>query len=194
MGLTLFYKHIIKPPIKDHIITAILNQVEHERNGYGINRSAVKGCAEVFLSLKSDDVTVYKRDLEPRLFQESEVFYEKKGKELVNSYDAPEILRRVCLSFRPIQSNKIPLNFLQIDAYFEAEQSRTNHYLSSQTEFPVRQILKEKLLTPHLTTIISMQNSGLDVMIDGNKTSDLALLYRLHIMVPTGLPDRKSVV
>lgn len=96
MGLTLFYKHIIKSPIKDHIVTAILNQVRHERNGYGINRSAVKGCVEVFLRLNFDDATVYKHDLEPRLLQESEAFYKKEGQELVNSCDAPEFLRRVC--------------------------------------------------------------------------------------------------
>ena len=92
----LFNKHIIKAPIKDHLLTAILNQVGHERNGYGINRSAVKGCVEVLLLLKSEDVSVYKRDLEPRLLQESEVFYEKEGQDLVNSCDAPEFLRRVC--------------------------------------------------------------------------------------------------
>lgn len=32
-----------------------------------------------------------------------------------------------------------------------------------------------------------METSGLDVMIDLNKTSDMARLYRLFIMVPTGL-------
>lgn len=96
MGLTLFFKHIIKSPIKDHVITAVLNQVRHERNGYGISCSAVKGCVEVLLCLSSDDVTVYKRDLEPKLLQESEVFYEKEGRDLVNSCDAPEFLRRVC--------------------------------------------------------------------------------------------------
>ena len=107
MGLTLFYKHIIKAPIKDHLLAAILNQVGHERNGYGINRSAVKGCVEVLLNLKSEDVSVYKRDLEPRLLQESEVFYEKEGQDLVNLCDAPEFLRRVCchlacnLNFHP---------------------------------------------------------------------------------------------
>ena len=105
MGLTLFYKHIIKPPIKDHLLTAILNQVGHERNGFGINRSAVKGCVEVLLCLKSEDVSVYKRDLEPRLLQESEVFYEKEGLDLVNSCDAPEFLRRVCCH------SKYELNF-----------------------------------------------------------------------------------
>ena len=33
-----------------------------------------------------------------------------------------------------------------------------------------------------------MPNSGLDIMIDTDKMDDLARLYRLFIMVPTGLP------
>ena len=39
-----------------------------------------------------------------------------------------------------------------------------------------------------------MPNSGLDVMIDGNKTSDLARLYRLFLMVPGGLPCLKTAL
>ena len=37
-----------------------------------------------------------------------------------------------------------------------------------------------------------MQNSGLDVMIDGNKISDFSRLYRLFLMVPAGLPCLKT--
>lgn len=33
-----------------------------------------------------------------------------------------------------------------------------------------------------------MPNSGMDIMIDTDKMNDLARLYRLFIMVPTGLP------
>jgi cullin 3 len=37
-----------------------------------------------------------------------------------------------------------------------------------------------------------MQNSGLDVMIDGNKIPDFSRLYRLFLMVPAGLPCLKA--
>ena len=37
-----------------------------------------------------------------------------------------------------------------------------------------------------------MPNSGLDVMIDGNKFSDFSRLYRLFLMVPAGLPCLKA--
>lgn len=95
-GLNLFLKHIIRPPIQEHIITAILNQVEFERDGYTINRSAVKGCVRVLLGLQAPDgTTVYKRDLEPPVLTASRIYYEREGRRLVETCDAPEFLQRV---------------------------------------------------------------------------------------------------
>lgn len=169
-GLTLFLEHIFRPPIKEHVITAILTQVEFEREGYTINRSAVKGCADIFLTLQTSagSPTVYKEDLEPIILKRSRSFYEVEGKRLLASCDAPEYLRRV-------------------ESAFQAEQSRAHHYLSSQTASPLSQILQDCLLTAHLDNVISMENSGLDVMIDTDKIDDIARLYRLYSMVPTGM-------
>lgn len=96
-GLQLFLKHIICPPIKDHLLTAILNQIQYEREGYTINRSAVKGCVEVLLSLDSDDnaLTVYQKDLEPVLLRESEAFYKRYGDTLLEMCDTSEYLSKV---------------------------------------------------------------------------------------------------
>jgi cullin 3 len=77
-------------------VTAILNQIQFERDGYVVNRSAIKGCVDVFLALQdSTGLTVYKRDLEPSLLRESETFYAAEGLKLLQSCDAPEYLRRV---------------------------------------------------------------------------------------------------
>ncbi|KDQ59266.1 hypothetical protein JAAARDRAFT_33992 [Jaapia argillacea MUCL 33604] len=170
-GLHRFLKHIIRPPIEEHLVSAILKLVQIERDGYVINRSAVKGCVDVFLQLNEDKdgPSVYKRDLEPSVLRESEVFYAAEGRKLLDSCDAPEYLRRA-------------------EARFESEESRTHHYLSSQTSQPLRRILEAHLLTAHLPTVIAMPNSGLDTMVDFGKTEDLARLYRLCVMVPSGLP------
>ncbi|KAF7374903.1 CULLIN-2 domain-containing protein [Mycena sanguinolenta] len=168
-GLNLFLEHIIRPPIKQHLVTAILNQIQFERDGYVINRSAIKGCVDVFLTLEdANGLTVYRRDLEPALLRESNTFYEAEGLKLLQSCDAPEYLRRV-------------------ESRLESEDSRTHHYLSRNSAPALRQILQDHLLTPHLTTVISMASSGLDAMIDLNKTSDMARMYRLFTTVPTGL-------
>ncbi|KAJ7104186.1 Cullin-domain-containing protein [Mycena belliarum] len=176
VGLNLFLKHIIRPPIKDHLVTAILNQIHFERDGYVVNRSAIKGCVDVFLTLEdANGLTVYKRDLEPALLRESQTFYESEGLKLLRTCDAPEFLRLV-------------------ESRFESEDSRTHHYLSRNTAAALRQILQDNLLTPHISTVISMETSGLDAMIDLNKTNDMARLYRLFVMVPAGLPCLKRAL
>ncbi|KAJ7593081.1 Cullin-domain-containing protein [Mycena floridula] len=171
-GLALFLQHIICPPIKDHIITAILQQVEVERDGYVISRSAVKGCVTVLLMLDTGGDSVYAKYLQPEILRESQLFYEREGEKLLETCDASEFLRRA-------------------EARFESEESRTHHYLSLDTATPLRQILKDTLLTPHLDTIVKMPNSGLDPMIDLDKIDDLQRMYGLFITVPTGLPCLK---
>ncbi|KAH6913074.1 ubiquitin ligase SCF complex subunit Cullin, partial [Coprinopsis sp. MPI-PUGE-AT-0042] len=168
-GLELFLKHIIRSPIKDHLVTAILNQIEFERDGHGINRSAVKGCVDVFLWLETPQSTVYKQELEPVFLKESERFYKQESKTLLETCGAPEYLKRV-------------------QARFDSEDSRIHHYLSPQTQSALTQILLDTLLTPHLTAVLSMPNSGLEVMIDANKIEDLSRLYLLFSKVPAGLP------
>ncbi|KAL0061909.1 hypothetical protein AAF712_011193 [Marasmius tenuissimus] len=175
-GLELFLKHIIRPPIKEHLITAILNLLEFEREGYTINRSAVKGCVEIFLSLdvSSGGPSLYKQELEPALLKESREFYQNLGQTLRDSCDAPEYLRRV-------------------ESQFVSEESRTHHYLSPQTAAPLQQILKENLLTNHLEAIISKE-SGMDSMIDSNKIEDLTRLYKLYTLVSNGLSCIKQAL
>ena len=96
-GLLLFVKHIIRPPIKDHLIKAVLVQIQTERDGFVINRSAVKECVDVLLDLyeSADGQTIYRRDLEPAILHESERFYKEEGERLLETCDAPEFLRRV---------------------------------------------------------------------------------------------------
>ncbi|KAL0954954.1 hypothetical protein HGRIS_003887 [Hohenbuehelia grisea] len=172
-GLKLFFEHILRPPsaIQEHVIAAILSQIQSERDGYVINRSALKECVDVFLSLETekDGPSAYERDLEPAILKESQKFYASEGEKLIDSCDAPEYLRRV-------------------EARFTSEEDRTHHYLSPHSHPPLRKILEDHLLTAHSSTVISLPNSGLDVMIDHNQFDDLARLYRLFIMVPSGLP------
>ncbi|KAJ2917406.1 hypothetical protein MD484_g3007, partial [Candolleomyces efflorescens] len=85
-GVELFLSHIVKSPLKDHLVDAILKQVHCERDGYPINRSAVKGCVDVFLWLETDQGTVYKRELEPLFLKESEAFYKNEASKLLNEF------------------------------------------------------------------------------------------------------------
>ncbi|KAJ3538210.1 hypothetical protein NMY22_g5259 [Coprinellus aureogranulatus] len=174
-GLELFLRHIIKTPIKEHLVAAILEMIYCEREGYAINRSAVKGCVDVFLGLETDHGTVYKRDLEQQFLQDCEKYYKKEAAKLLSTCECPEYLRRV-------------------EERYESEDSRIHHYLSVQTNNALKQILESTLLIPNLFTVISMPNSGLDMMIDMNKLDDLARLYRLYQPVSGGLSVLKKAL
>ncbi|PFH52964.1 hypothetical protein AMATHDRAFT_1696 [Amanita thiersii Skay4041] len=170
LGRILFREYIMRLRIRGHLITAILNQIRFERDGYVINRSAVKGSVDVFACLDNGDAkkSLYELYLEPDILSESESFYKAEGERLLQLCDAPAFLKRV-------------------EERYDAEESRAHHYLSSHTSSPLRSILKDHLLSPHIETVISLPNSGLDVMIDSSRTEDLSRLYRLYVQVPAGL-------
>jgi cullin 3 len=66
--------------------------------------------------------------------------------------------------------------------------------MDRKTAPALHRILQDTLLTPHLSTVISLPNSGLDNMIDTDKVDDLARLYRLFALVPAGLPCLKKAL
>ncbi|TFK72891.1 Cullin-domain-containing protein [Pluteus cervinus] len=175
-GLELFLENIMRGPIQVHLITAILDQVQFERDGHVINRSAVKGCVDVLLGLTTDDkgTNLYKRDLEQPLLAASEKFYQGEGDRLVETCGAPEFLSRV-------------------ETYLEAEESRTQHYLSRLTAPALRNVLYNHLLTAHLSAVISMP-TGLNSMIESDKIEDLERLYRIFTLVPEGLSTLKRAL
>lgn len=112
LGRDLFVKHIVRPPIKDHVITAILSLLRIERDGFVINRSAVTNCVDALLQLSDhpDGITVYARYLEPEIIRQSVAYYKAEAERLLETYDTPEYLRRVCssLSLFPLDLLHLP--------------------------------------------------------------------------------------
>lgn len=98
-GLQLFIERIIRSPlysIQQHMLSAVLRQIRLERDGYPVNRSAIKGCIEVYRSLnEKDGQSVYKRELEPSILKETERYFKLEGETLISSCNASEYLRRV---------------------------------------------------------------------------------------------------
>lgn len=75
---------------------------------------------------------------------------------------------------------------------FTQEEARAIHYLSAHTAASLRETLQNTLLTPHLSAVISKPDSGLDVMVNSDRSDDLSRLYRLFITVPEGLKTLKE--
>lgn len=208
-GLTLFLVKIIRSsvqPIHDHLVSTLLSQIRLEREGEVINRSAVRDVVQVLLNLsdRPGGPSVYELDFEAGFLAWTAAFYRDEGERLVEDLTAGEYLRRVSsrpsfFSRRTICAHRAltcsacccPPS-LQTERRLEEEASRTQHYLSNQTSASLQKILQDHLLTVHLQAILTKAGSGLVPMVDGDKVDDLARMYRLFNLVPTGLKELRQ--
>ncbi|KIM33200.1 hypothetical protein M408DRAFT_325999 [Serendipita vermifera MAFF 305830] len=169
-GLKLFLDNVLHrktSPVQEQVVDAILGQIQVERDGYTINQTAVKECVEIYLQLEDQSAKqVYFTDIEPVFLAETRKFYVAEAEKLLQTCDAAEYLRRV-------------------EQRLDSEEARAYYYLSASTSPAVKAIVEANLLSPHLDTIVSMTGSGLDAMIDANKTDDINRMYRLFFEVST---------
>ncbi|KAG8716376.1 Cullin-3 [Ceratobasidium sp. 395] len=186
-GLELFLSEIIRStqaPIRIQLVSTILRLIRMERDGTTINRSAVKQCIDVLLTLRDTTVkvtaesTVYKMYLESELLAESEAYYKNRGKEMIEGTDLAEYLRLV-------------------EVFINSEQDRTHSYLSFHTSTPLQHILVSHLLTPYTPRLLSgsdtpaplaptdaKPHTALDLLIDAERTDDLARILRMFLLPP----------
>ncbi|CAO3641310.1 unnamed protein product [Cunninghamella blakesleeana] len=177
MGLDLFRDKIIrseKYAIQNHLITAMLNQIQLERQGDAIDRSALKLSVSMLSELKDPTTkeSVYVTDFETKYLETSTSFYQVESQNLSSNYDAPEFMRKV-------------------EKRLEEEEERTTHCLSMVTEPKIRNIVESELITRNLKTVMEMPNSGLENMLNTDKYEDLNRMYKLFARVPTGLDEMK---
>lgn len=100
MGLNVFRDKVVrsrKYPIQKHLISAMLTQIQLERNGDVIDRSAIQSAVAMLVELSDPDSnnTVYAVDFEAKYLETSTSFYQIESQKLVSSYDAPEFMRKV---------------------------------------------------------------------------------------------------
>ncbi|KAG8734161.1 Cullin-3, partial [Ceratobasidium sp. 423] len=188
-GLKLFLSEIIRStryPILARLNTTILLLIRMERNGTAINRSAMKQCVDVLLTLRDTSIkaafenTVYKLNIESEILQESDTYYTNRAKEMLDLHDLSEYLKLA-------------------ESFINAEQDRTHSYLSFHTSAPLQHILISKILTPHTSRLLKgpdtaipeasststhKQNTALDLLIDTERTEDLARLLRMFQLPP----------
>lgn len=82
---------------------------------------------------------------------------------------------------------------MQVEARLDSERARASLYLPT-TEEALINILKDRLITPHLSSVVNMPGSGLDNMVDLQQEDALVRMYRLFAMVPAGLGILKKAL
>ncbi|KAI8992081.1 Cullin [Mycotypha africana] len=178
MGLNLFRDRIIhsnKYPIQQNLISAMLRQIQLERTGDVIDRSALQSAVDMLVKLAdpSTQTTVYATDFESKYLETSTSFYQIESQTLISECDAPEFMRRV-------------------EKRLDEEYERTVHCLSMSTEPKIRNIVETQLIAKNLKTLMEMTNSGLKSMLDADKYTDLLRMYNLFARVPAGLNEMRT--
>jgi cullin 3 len=113
LGHDLFAKHIIRPPIKEHVINAILNLLHIERNGYLIDQSAIRDCVDTLSklndSLHDSGMTMYELYLEPKILSQSEAYYKAEADRLLETCDTQKYLLWVIVLSHLLESYALQL-------------------------------------------------------------------------------------
>ncbi|RUS34385.1 Cullin [Jimgerdemannia flammicorona] len=185
LGLDLFRDTVARSPrfpIQQHLRQVMLEQIQHEREGEVIDRSAVKSATDMLLDLTDESLkdSVYVADFEEHYLKTSAAFYKFESQMLVAKCDTPEYMKKVS-------------GFL-VEKRLNEEQERTRHYLSGMTEPKIQHIVEEELITNHVKTIMEMENSGLIPMLTNDKIDDLSRMYKLFSRVSTGLPEMRAAI
>ncbi|GHJ85109.1 hypothetical protein NliqN6_1511 [Naganishia liquefaciens] len=173
LGLRQFERRIIHSPlfpIGETLISVLLAQIQLERRGEVIHRSAVRDAISILSTLRSppesgkrtpERPSIYAKDFEARFLKTSEEFYKLEAEQGLSTDDASAYLKRV-------------------EERLVEEQARCAHYLLSSTSAPLIAILDSNLLSAHLHTVLRMPETGLINMIDTMRIPDLQRIYRLY--------------
>ncbi len=183
LGLELFRENVPWSksfPIQRNLYGTLLDQIQIEREGTPINRSALKSCIEMLVELKypkqniaiAQRPSVYKQEFEPAFLSTSVDFYRAEAERTLERGDAGAYLSHV-------------------ERRFVEEEDRVTVYLNSSTGKDLRLLLERYLLSDHLSTIVDMPGTGIVAMLDQAREADLQRLYLLFRRVTQGIPELK---
>ncbi|MBN3281835.1 CUL4B protein, partial [Polyodon spathula] len=160
-GLELFRSHIVSDKmVQSKTVDAILQLIERERNGEAVDRSLLRSLLNML-----SDLQVYKDSFEQKFLKETHRLYAAEGQSLMQEREVPEYLHHV---------NK----------RLEEETDRVITYLDQSTQKQLILTVEKQLLGEHLTAILQ---KGLHHLLDGNRITELTLLYQLFSRVKGGL-------
>ncbi|KAJ3022542.1 UNVERIFIED_CONTAM: hypothetical protein HDU68_009045 [Siphonaria sp. JEL0065] len=189
LGLDLFRDvvlHCPTLPIRDRTVEAVLNLILLDREGEGIDRSAIKTMTNMFLNLNNvnaratgvttvSSISIYEQDFERFFLATTREFFTLEAAYLLQTCDAKGFLSK-------------------IDARLEEEMARVTACLSPDTAPKLKLILEYVLIETNVTAVIEMENSGLIVMLTNNNTEDLGRMYRLFERVNNGHPAMQECI
>ena len=166
MGLELFRSCVLTHQlVQTRTVDGILMLIEQERHGDVVDRSLLSNLLRMLSDLK-----IYKDAFEKKFMVATEKLYAAEGQRLINERDVPEYL-------------------CHVEKRLKEENERLLHYLDYNSKWQLIHTVENQLISEHMQSILS---KGLDELLEGNRKTELKLMYSLLGRVKNGLTELKA--
>lgn len=149
----------------DILISVMLEQIDMERGGDIIDRGLLRRCSKMLSCLyetqdEDQSTKLYLTIFEPRFLDNSREYYAAECERLLREGDAISWLRHT-------------------QARLNEEITRCDTTIELETLPRIQAVIDQELIRKHIDDFFAMEGSGPRWMVDNDKVSDLAILYRL---------------
>jgi cullin 1 len=162
--------------VHDKVMDAVLKLVEKQRNGETIDQLQVKAIVESFVSLGLDDndptkstLDVYRLHFERPFLASTKEYYENESKRFVAENSVVEYMKKA-------------------ESRLEEEKERVGLYLHPDIMKQLMDTCNEALITSHSILL----RDEFQVLLDSERTDDLARMYKLLSRIKDGLDPLRN--
>jgi cullin 3 len=171
---------ILNTQIRHKLISKLLQEIERERNGHIVDDSALRLTIHMLVELSSG-TSSSGNGQQPQPISHSKRLYE-------HEFEKPFITETQ--NYYKLESNS-QITGSSCYAYLQRANQRLNEeidrlhkYLDSSTERQLINTFLKEYIETHALTLITMENSGLIMMIKNEKYEEIHLMYELFQRVP----------
>ncbi|KAF2860438.1 Cullin-domain-containing protein [Piedraia hortae CBS 480.64] len=153
------------------VMSAVLRQVEKQRNGDTIEQSKIKKVVDSFVALGIDEtdssktnLDVYRRYFETPFVAATREYYRKESRTF-------------------LMSNTVVEYMAKAEARLDEEKQRVPLYLLHEMMQPLMRACEEVLITEH----VELLRDEFQLLLDENREQDMARMYNLLSRIPSAL-------
>ncbi|KAJ2162376.1 hypothetical protein GGF46_000740 [Coemansia sp. RSA 552] len=178
MGMCAFRDRVLigsQKRLSTDVAKAVLVLIASERRGKQVDRSVLRGVADMLTELQGTDQlrTMYETALEPQLLKESQAFYHEVAKERLARFG-------------------ISAYVLAAQTDLDTEMDRVSAYLAPSTATSLRNVLLEELISQHADEILDLPSEGFVQLLDQRNVESLRTLYSLYLPLPPAMAKLQS--
>ena len=170
------WKEDLFKAVQGKVMEAVLKLVEKQRNGETIDQMQIKAIVDSFVSLGLDEndstkstLEVYRFYFEKPFIANTRVYYQNESKRFVAENSVVEYMKKA--------ENRL-----------EEEKQRVNLYLHADIMKRLMETCNEVLITGHSLLL----RDEFQVLLDNERTDDLARMYRLLSRIKDGLDPLRT--